>query len=400
MKIINKVAFLVHEPTMFAHYSKVWAEMERDNFIIVLLSVFESEGVEGNKSVSDFMGKINFLGYDYIHLSDLLRGKVRYKYVVSNHFISGKSIEPVGLPYRLKSLIKQAINMVRGFIGLENRYAISGIPTSQYLPLQVGVKQVRFMYGADIGDGWSLQSWNDLYDLFLCHGPNDQTQLQKRFNGKTLVMGYPRYDDYFNQDLNISNEIEEFDLDPEKKTILWMSTLGNGASSIPDFAELIAELQQSYNVIARPHPIAFRQERENIELLKSMNFIIDDNAVRDMNKLYRLVDFVLCDFGGSAFGAIYLGKKLILLDVPVPTEGTCDWVIGASNFDLRDSVPIIGVDDFQDINELLADDTLWEQWENKTRALSDKYFADYRGTSSRKAAEIISNLDSILDGND
>lgn len=398
MKIINKVAFIVHEPTMYAHYSNVWAEMERDDFIIVLLGVFESGNSEVNKGVTAFMEKITSLEYQFIYLTDLLRGKVKYKYVVSNHSIGGESLSSEGILFRSKKRVKQAINLAIRCTGLGDKCAVSASKTNQYIPLQVGLKQVRFMYGADIGDGWSLQSWNELYDLFLCHGPNDQNQLKKRFHGKTLVMGYPRYDEYFSQDLELNSVIEEFGIDPEKKTILWMSTTGNGASSIPAFAELIAGLKQKYNIIARPHPIAFRTEPENIALLRSLNFTIDDNAVRDMNKLYKLVDYVLCDFGGSAFGAIYLGKKLVLLDVP-DTEA-CDWVAGASNFELRDSVPIVSVEDFQNINDLLSNDRMWEQWESKMRALSNKYFADYRGTSSRKAAEILSNLDSILDGND
>ena len=42
MKVIKKVAFMVHEPALFAHYSSVWAEMERDSFVILLMGVFSS----------------------------------------------------------------------------------------------------------------------------------------------------------------------------------------------------------------------------------------------------------------------------------------------------------------------------------------------------------------------
>jgi hypothetical protein len=129
-------------------------------------------------------------------------------------------------------------------------------------------------------------------------------------------MGYPRYDGYFDRNLDTSGVVREFEIDPARKTILWMTTTGEGASSIPGFARPISGLMDQYNVIARPHPIAFRAEPGDIELLRSLNFKIDANALRDMNRLYKAADFVLCDYGGSAFGAIYLGKKLILLDVP------------------------------------------------------------------------------------
>jgi len=187
MKIINKVAFIVHEPTMYAHYSKVWAEMGRDQFIIVLLGVFENEGKKENNGVTAFIENVNSLGYDYTYLGDLVRSKVKYKYVVSNHSIGGTSLTAISKKARVKFFVKQAINFLRKCVGAYALYA----NTDLYIPLRVGTKQIRFMYGADISDGWSLQPWNELYDLFLCHGPNDEAQLKKRFDGKTLVMGYP-----------------------------------------------------------------------------------------------------------------------------------------------------------------------------------------------------------------
>lgn len=394
MKIINKIAFIVHEPTMFAHYASVWSALPKDDFVIVLLNAFNRNSTSYTHGVIECMKKIQILGYEYTYLVDILQNKIKYKYVVSNHFIDGTSPYPATVKDKLKYTIKRAINLTRTLIGLPEKYSLYMGISAQYIPLKAGIKQIRFMYGADIGDGWSLQPWNEIYDLFLCHGPNDQEQIEKRFHGKTALMGYPRYDEYFNRGMDVSDVAEEFKLDPAKKTILWMSTTGLGANSIPAFAEPIAGLMDSYNVIARPHPIAFRSEPENIELLRSLNFWIDDNAVRDMNRLYKAVDFVLCDFGGSAFGAIYLGKKLIMLDVP-GTEN-CDWVSNASNFELRDAVPMVGVNDFRNIYELLANENSWNEWECKRMEVSNKYFADYRGTSSRRAAEILGNLDSIL----
>ncbi|HXV12371.1 MAG TPA: CDP-glycerol glycerophosphotransferase family protein, partial [Burkholderiales bacterium] len=214
------------------------------------------------------------------------------------------------------------------------------------------------------------------------------------FKGKTAVMGYPRYDAFFNDNLETESVVREFELEPARKTILWITTTGEGASSIPSFAKPISGLMDRHNVIVRPHPIAFRAEPRDIELLRSLNFKIDSDPLRDMNKLYKAADIVLCDYGGSAFSAIYLGKKLILLDVPGSDKSP--WLRSASNFELYHFVPVVGIGNFHAIHGLIADDKAWEAWAEKRTFLFKRYFADYRGTSSRRAADILANLDSII----
>ena len=114
-----------------------------------------------------------------------------------------------------------------------------------------------------------------------------------------------------------------------------------------------------------------------------------------MNKLYKAADLVLCDYGGSAFSVIYLGKKLILLDVPGSENSSL--LLNASNFELRESTPILNVETFQNIYSMITDEELWDHWARKRGILFNKYFADYRGTSSLKAVEIFAHLDSIID---
>ena len=74
-----------------------------------------------------------------------------------------------------------------------------------------------YMYGADINEGNALQSWNNIYDIFLCHGVNDEREIKKRFKGKTFIMGYPRYDSFFSGEIDLSNIRREFDLAESKK---------------------------------------------------------------------------------------------------------------------------------------------------------------------------------------
>lgn len=400
MKVINKIAFLVHEPTMFAHYSSVWAEMDKDSFTIVLLGVFVHDGIDAN-GVSNFLNKVEKLGYEISYLDDLVVNKIKYKYVVSNQILGGSSPHPTS-PYRTvliraKNVVKVVINTLNRIAGVAKIYQLNKSGSNQYPPLQVGIKQIRFMYGADISDAWSLNAWNDIYDLFLCHGPNDEMHLKKRFKGKTVIMGYPRYDGYFSPNLNVDDVIAEFDIDRAKQTLLWMPTydaFGDNVCSIPYFSKAISDLKNDFNIIVRPHPISFRLDRTGIEQLEFFGFKIDRNPMRDMNNLFRIADAVLCDHGGSAFGALYLGKRLVFLKTPTTDSATV--LRESSNLELMKYFPVLEVEQANTIGALLNDTSYWNESLMYGRNLSDKYFANYRGNSSHITAEILLNLDSIF----
>lgn len=400
MQVVKKVAFMVHEPTMFAHYSSVWAEMARDSFVIILTGVF-SDGEEGKHGTGEFLNKVNRAGYTTVNLADIVASNIKYEYVVSNHVLGGRSSNP-GSSFHLalrsiKNAVKKSVNLINRVFGRYKRYPISNLDPVQYLPLQAGIKQIRFMYGADVSDAWSLDTWNEIYDLFLCHGPNDEKHLKTRFKGKTAIMGYPRYDRYFSADLNVEAVAAEFAIDAKKTTILWMPTMdpfGDDVCSIPHFAEAIAALSGPFNVIVRPHPVTFRVDPASIELLERLQFKIDGDATRDMNELFRIADVVLCDHGGSAFGAMYLGKRLVFLSTPHADDAVV--TRNSSNLELMTHYPVLDAAGIAGLGALIQDDDYWQNCLEQGRILSAKYFSDLRGNSSKRAAEVLADLDRIL----
>jgi hypothetical protein len=387
MASIDRVGFLVHEPNLWAHYSSVWEELDRDRFAVVLTERFRETDGPGSLGVRDFLRKLEAKNYRVDWAVELRERVVKYTCIVSNHKISGSSLQPTPAWRRLLSSTKKSIKS-------GSRFHSDPIDARQYLPLQLGERQVRFMYGADIGDGWSLADWNRIYDLFLCHGPNDEEQISRRFRGRTFQMGYPRYDGYFDPALDVSAIADEFAIDTAKRTVLWMPTFGEHACSIPHFAEELAKLKDDYNFIVRPHPISFSRKPEDIERLRSSGFQIDGDPLRDMNCLYRVVDAVVCDYGGSPFGALYLGKRVVLLDVP----GSSDWytVKGTSNFELRECMPTFDVSNVKQLGACFARDDFWEQRHAREDKLRNKYFANFRGTSSKRAAEALMKVDEMI----
>ena len=373
--------------------------MQPDSFVIVLHYSFARDVRDNVPGAADVIESILSKGYEHCFFDDLIRNNVKYKYVVSNHRVSGTTTQApasrVRLVSRAKNWLKGALNRVRQLAGKSGKYVVRYSDPNQYAPLQIGINPVRFMYGADIGDGWSLQDWNKMYKLFLCHGPNDEAQLRKRFSGKTAVMGYPRYDRFFSSEIDVNAVVREFGIDRDRETILWMPTLGDDACSIPSFAESIARLSGSYNVIVRPHPLSFQREPHKIEILESLGFKIDSQSTRDMNDLFKVADLVVCDYGGSSFGAIYLGKKLVLLNVPGAEEQYT--VVNSSNLELREHFVAVDVEDAHRLQEIIEDEVDWETQEQVRQKLSRKYFAENYGTSARRAAEILMTLDRQLD---
>jgi hypothetical protein len=396
---VRKLAFLVHEPTLWTHYSAVWAKLDRGTFVLVLTNRFRPPaGRKPDLGVADFLGRVQAAGYETVWADETIRDGIRYSHVVSNHKMRGDSAQPaprrVRAMYALDHALKRGINRACRALGQPERFGFHGFAPKQYWPLQIGDTQIRFMYGADVGEGWSLAPWNAIYDAFLCHGPNDAQQLAKRFKGRTFQMGYPRYDGYYAPDLDVSAEAREFSIDPSRKTLLWMPTFGKGACSIPHFARALAPLRERYNFIVRPHPLSFRKSPDEIALLRSLGFLLDNQPARDMNKLLKLADVMLCDYGGSAFGAVYLRKRMVLLEVP----GARDWytVRNASNLELAQHYPAFGPDRADEIGALLDDEVFWREQAASAAPLADKYFADFRGHSAQRAAGILSNIDALL----
>ena len=389
----KKFAFLVHEPTLLVHYADVWKELGSSEFTIILTENFYADK-NGNAKlgVSDFLEYSSAAGYEVIEIKEIINRGIKFEYVVTNLAMSGATQIGYlkGQFNRIVRLVNQGLRLLklnahlRGFEG-----------EVVYLPQLVGKKQIRYMYGADINEANALQSWNNIYDIFLCHGVNDEREIRKRFKGKTLIMGYPRYDRFFSGEMDFSSIRREFDLTESKKTVLWMPTLGGGYSSIPLFAEPLSRINEKFNIIVRPHPISFVQEKDFISLLEKFNFNIDRNAVRDMNELFGVADVVLADNGGTPFSAIFLGKNVIFLDVPDdlgPASAASYYIVGSSVMELKKHLPVVNNQEIHLLEKMINSEAFYKENDKDIEMLFKKYFDSPRGGGAKRVADILSNL--------
>jgi len=377
---------------MLVHYADVWKAMGSSNFTIVLSKYFSSD-VNGNErlGLADFLNRVRTEGYRVRKLTEIIACGIKFEYVVTNHVISGSTddVKPETADIYFKKLLNRGLLLV----GREPLWKFEDIDT--YLPLQVGNKQIRYMYGADISAGWSLSSWNNIYDIFLCHGVNDEREIKKRFKGKTFIMGYPRYDRFFSEEIDLSNIRNEFGISKSKKTVLWMPTLGGDYSSIPLFSEPLSTLSTKYNIIVRPHPLSFMQEKDFICLLEKFNFNIDRNALRDMNELFGVADVVLADNGGTPFSAIFLGKNVVFLDVPDDLgaeSAASSYIAGSSVMELKKYLPVVTHQDIHMLESMLDSDEFYKTNCRCIDALFEKYFDSPRGGGAERVADIFKSL--------
>ena len=389
----KKFAFLIHDPIMMVHYADVWKAMGRSRFLIILTEYFSCDA-NGNErqGLSDFFDRVRMEGYEMRKIGEVINCGIKFQYVVTNHVISGSTDEAKS--ETTGERLKKVLNRCLLAVGKDPAWKF-GVDIDTYLPLQVGKKHIRYMYGADISDGWSLKSWNKIYDIFLCHGVNDEREIRRRFKGKTFIMGYPRYDRFFSKSIDLNNLRHEFNITESKKTLLWMPTLGGEYSSIPLFAKPLSAISKKYNIIVRPHPLSFVQEKDFIGLLEKFNFIIDRSALRDMNELFGVADVILADNRGTPFSAIFLGKNVIFLDVPDDLgadSAATSYIAGSSVLELKKYLPVVNHQDIPLFDSMLGFVEFYEENNKHITVLFKKYFDSSRGGGAKRVADIFERL--------
>lgn len=345
-RTIGGLGFLVHIPELVNHYRDVWARLESGSYEVVLTGVHEDR--------CETRRIAEALGVRCVDAEERLASGSRYHCLVSNH-----PVDPSGTP-----LIKR-----------------------------LAEKNVRFMYALGKA-GWNMRDWNRLYDLILCFGPDQVERLGFCEDAVKVQMGYPRFDRYFTEPANRSALLERHGCDPAKPVVVWLPTWKR-LSSVGIYDEAVAALLDQYNIVIKLHPLMATDEPMKAAGLDRHGFTHVIRDSRDNLLLYQLADFLLCDYGGPAFGGIYTDKNLLLLNVP---DAEQDEYTGVDSPDLliRNDITNIDPDQAGRLRPLLGDAQLWAAQAAVRRRLRDRFFAPYYGFSSEIAAQALRNVDRIL----
>ena len=250
------------------------------------------------------------------------------------------------------------------------------------------------MYGADTG-GIKFGEYNHVFDEFFCHGPRDSEIVKEKFNKPIYEMGYPRYDSYFD---NLSDKAFKFGLlkkylcNPKKKTILWIVTVSEYFSTIETYEDYMKQFVKKYNIIVRPHPLEIdpQYDRYNPKVHKIIyesDFIVSDDAYQNMSELYLIADYVFCDYGGTIFSALYLDKRILLMnhvnvfkDLPV---------FGSTSMEVRNYLPSVNINETKSFFEDFSNENFWIDRENLRQEGRHYYFGNNKIDSAKKTANRI-----------
>lgn len=167
--------------------------------------------------------------------------------------------------------------------------------------IQYGYAKEPHNYGA----------WRSLADVCMTYGPY-ATQKISPF-APSVSVGNPRYDVWGSEEFHRhAKENHGSNLDPNKKTVLYLPTWGD-LSSVDQFLDSVYSLSEEYNVILKMH--------HNTELLESeRKKRVTDGAIvhygtnDDLLVLLSVCDLVISDYSGAIFDAVYCKKPVVLLN--------------------------------------------------------------------------------------
>lgn len=341
MTFDKTIYFLMTQEEMFYHYTPVWKYLK--DFCLILHASQEEIIKMKNRCAHNH--------FPYIESNMLLSQNKKVSYLVSHQFC--------------------------------------GFYKKKYLLEELATFNIRFMYGLG-KEKWQLSSWNNLYDLFLVYGPYQKKIFEQKFSKKAIMVGYPRYDNYFSNEINKEFLEKKLNIDQSKKTIVWLPTWGQ-ASSINDFASIFSDLTKYYNVIVKSHPGVQEREKEKWSYLLQYSYTHLIKESFDNINLFTIADFIFSDYGGVPFGAIYTNKNIFLLDIDINDND--NFSNTSPDLLLRNDLPHIGVQHSHLIHDLLNKKELWDAQNSVREKLRKTYFAPFYGYSAIVMAAILENID-------
>jgi hypothetical protein len=297
----------------------------------IIINDFNS--IEKGRNQSNILLKkiLRFKDVKYKLLSKIYKKK-KYNVIISTGEVSAKKIS-------LYSILRYIYSRTIGFFleisniskllelifnrpftadGLNSSIGLSWFPEKE-----LGKKSIKFPDGIDLNKkNYPYNVYKNSFDLFLSYSDFEINLIKKKFKNKICKkISYFRYDFLNTKKKKYKKKIiSEFSLNKNKPILVWFPThidLNNVEdTNITFWYDKILLLKKNYNLIIRPHPKTLIRNSLLIDKLKRLAFIIDTKIERPIFDLIKSADLVLADYGGIVFDAIYLKKKIILLNLP------------------------------------------------------------------------------------
>jgi len=343
----RKIVFYLGHPTLMHQYEPVLRLLPRD---LVALAARRRDGeYRFAFEVGERLGLA-------CYVAEGLIGASSREFILLTHH--AKAFQEIGPGYRLEQIARHHALVP---------YSYGVLDDTLFAP---GNKE---LYGA--------------YEVIFCNGPYQADTLRPHTPAKLIQIGYPRYDRLFTDPPDRDSLMTRFGCDPSKRTIVWLPTLPSNGQwcSVPKFAAAMSRLASIYNIILKLHP----DDRSSGELARSCGFTMVITDPTDNIELFAVADFCVCDYYGSAFGALYADLNLLLFNTGDPVPNLADGV-------LRSFIPNLDAASPIEIERILGDRELWREQKLRRQAVRQVMYAPYYGTSSEVMASAIKGLPRLM----
>jgi len=190
--------------------------------------------------------------------------------------------------------------------------------TKPFFPFrELGDISVRLSDGSDLKiKNFPPNIYKNLFDIFFCYLDIEKKKIIQKLKNKIC-----KKIDYFTFK-NIKKNKDFFsrfkNFKKSKKTILWLPTYIDTPfekdKNISLWISKLSFLTKKYNFLIRPHPRTIVNNYEIVNILNDNNFILDLGINSKISYLIQNSDLVLCDYGGTILGSLYLKKPVIFLN--------------------------------------------------------------------------------------
>ena len=127
-------------------------------------------------------------------------------------------------------------------------------------------------------------------------------------------VGNPRFDPFFSGKLDSdwSSHLRA-NLDPQKKTIVYLPTWGD-LNQTRSFRAALAQLSEQFNIIMRPHHLTSVRSRNGADPIPGLLDVSGLPAVLEPGlHMMGVADLGISDMSGAIFDALYCGKPVVLI---------------------------------------------------------------------------------------
>jgi hypothetical protein len=349
-------------------------------------------------------------GFPFTSLSTALIKKKRYDWIVSTFTmkipvpnVRSSIVNKIKLTFYL-AILKYAIlfdkkNLSALYL---NKYELVKKSSLKIPEMWLASHRIHFPKGLDMHRSkFPNPDLDGIIDHYFCHGEFDKNLVESRLNVPVTVIGYPRYDHIENnRTLFVDKLRTEFNIHPDKEIITWIPSYvtrkGSEDFNFDSWVEYVKKLTKQYAVIVRPHPKRIENGANKLlELLQESGFYVDSKVNRDMRELYGGSRFILCDYGGVVFSAIYTDCQLILLN-HAEHGNEVSWKENLMVYQIRDQMLNLNVNDLivnpDLIQDLINDTSLWKKQSEVQSKIKKQLFGSEIHNGSQIAAQKIKSI--------